>query len=180
MRNKGLRVYGGRIEPFELPWPELAEFPPYGLVRARRATSTRSWPTTRSPAGARLLRGRPTSPAPILDDRTDRIVGVTHQGRPQLPRPDRGRRGRQLVPAGARRWGWRSATDRPMGVAVRTYFTSPAHATTTTWSPGWNCGTASRGESNLLPGYGWIFGMGDGTVQRRPRHGQLPSESRPS
>ena len=35
MRNKGLRVYVGRAEPFELPWPELSEFPPYGLVRAR-------------------------------------------------------------------------------------------------------------------------------------------------
>ncbi len=31
--------------------------------------------------------------------------------------------------------------------------------TMTTWKPGWTCGTAD----SLLPGYGWIFGMGDGT-----------------
>ena len=51
-----------------------------------------------------------------------------------------------------------------MGVAVRAYFTLPAARTTTTWSPGWSCGTASRASPNLLPGYGWVFGMGDGTV----------------
>ena len=50
------------------------------------------------------------------------------------------------------RWAWRCApTTAARGTA------------TTTWSPGWSCGTASRGQSNLLPGYGWIFGMGDGT-----------------
>ena len=34
-RNHGLRVHGGRVEPFVLPWPELAEFPNFGLTRAR-------------------------------------------------------------------------------------------------------------------------------------------------
>ncbi|MDR3070335.1 MAG: FAD-dependent monooxygenase, partial [Propionibacteriaceae bacterium] len=34
VRNYGLRVYGGRVEPFELPWPELCEFPPFGLVKS--------------------------------------------------------------------------------------------------------------------------------------------------
>ncbi|HPZ50501.1 MAG TPA: FAD-dependent oxidoreductase, partial [Propionibacteriaceae bacterium] len=33
LRNKGLRIYGGRVEPFEMPWPELDDFPSYGLVR---------------------------------------------------------------------------------------------------------------------------------------------------
>ena len=35
LHNKGLRVYGARAEPFELPWPTLAEFPSFGLVRKR-------------------------------------------------------------------------------------------------------------------------------------------------
>ena len=34
LHNKGLRIYGGK-RPFELEWPELEDFPPYGLVRPR-------------------------------------------------------------------------------------------------------------------------------------------------
>src|SRR5881227_3784035 len=34
LHNRGLRIYGGS-QPFELPWPDLADFPPYGLVRPR-------------------------------------------------------------------------------------------------------------------------------------------------
>ena len=42
--------------------------------------------------------------------------------------------------------------------------TTPALGTAmTTWSRGWSCGRVSPGKSALLPGYGWIFGMGDGT-----------------
>ena len=51
-----------------------------------------------------------------------------------------------------------------MGVAVRRYYRPPPGTTTTTWSPGWSCGTAATAGDRLLPGYGWIFGVGDGTV----------------
>ena len=68
-------------------------------------------------------------------------------------------------PAGSRsRSASRKRDDRPMGVAVRRYYTSP-RTTTTTWSPGWSSGTTQPdGSRILLPGYGWIFGMGDGTA----------------
>ncbi len=62
VRNKGLRVFGGRTEPFVLNWPELAEFPPYGLVRGR-ADFDKAWPTTPSPAGLCSTR-TPPSPVP--------------------------------------------------------------------------------------------------------------------
>jgi flavin-dependent dehydrogenase len=54
--------------------------------------------------------------------------------------------------------GLRKRDDRPMGVAVRTYFTSPRHDDDylEAWLDLWD-------GSALLPGYGWIFGMGDGT-----------------
>ena len=52
--------------------------------------------------------------------------------------------------------------DRPMGVAVRTYFTSPR--TNDDYMESWlELWDGKPGESNLLPGYGWVFGMGDGT-----------------
>src|SRR5665811_1927322 len=35
IKNHGLRIIGGGMR-LELPWPDLASFPPYGLVRPRR------------------------------------------------------------------------------------------------------------------------------------------------
>jgi flavin-dependent dehydrogenase len=54
--------------------------------------------------------------------------------------------------------GLRKRDDRPMGVAVRTYYTSPRHEDDylESWLDLWD-------GDRLLPGYGWIFGMGDGT-----------------
>jgi flavin-dependent dehydrogenase len=53
--------------------------------------------------------------------------------------------------------------DRPMGVAVRTYYTSPRHDDDylESWLELWS--TDDQGKRVLLPGYGWIFGVGDGT-----------------
>jgi flavin-dependent dehydrogenase len=49
-----------------------------------------------------------------------------------------------------------------MGVAVRTYFTSPRHDDDylESWLELWD---RRKGRNTLMPGYGWIFGMGDGT-----------------
>ncbi len=54
--------------------------------------------------------------------------------------------------------GLRKRDDRPLGVAVRTYYSTPRHNDDylEAWLDLWD------GDS-LLPGYGWIFGMGDGT-----------------
>ena len=49
--------------------------------------------------------------------------------------------------------------DRPLGVAVRTYFTSPRHEDD--WMEGWL--ELPGRDGKLLPGYGWVFGVGDGT-----------------
>lgn len=50
-----------------------------------------------------------------------------------------------------------------MGVAVRAYYTSPR--THDDYLESWLelPSTNERGEKILLPGYGWIFGVGDGT-----------------
>ena len=54
--------------------------------------------------------------------------------------------------------GLRKRDDRPLGVAVRTYYRSPRHDDDylESWLDLWD-------GDRLLPGYGWIFGMGDGT-----------------
>ncbi|MGH8881659.1 MAG: FAD-dependent oxidoreductase, partial [Stackebrandtia sp.] len=59
--------------------------------------------------------------------------------------------------------GWQKRDDRPMGVAVRTYYTSPRHDDD--WMESWlELWDGTPGQGTLLPGYGWIFGVGDGTA----------------
>ncbi|MGO1509220.1 MAG: FAD-dependent oxidoreductase, partial [Actinomycetales bacterium] len=52
---------------------------------------------------------------------------------------------------------------RPMGVAIRTYFRTPRHddPMMESFLELWD---GRPGESNLQPGYGWIFALGDGTA----------------
>ncbi|MBK9159504.1 MAG: geranylgeranyl reductase family protein [Propionibacteriaceae bacterium] len=159
LRNKGLRVYGGRSEPFELPWPDLAEFPNYGLVRPR-ADFDDMLAKHAVAAGAHLYE-ETTVTGPIMDDATDRIIGVTAKNGREFRAP--------LVIAAdgnasrlALTMGLQKMDKRPMGVAVRTYYKSPRDKDDylESWLELWD---GKPGASNLLPGYGWIFGMGDGT-----------------
>ena len=53
--------------------------------------------------------------------------------------------------------------DRPMGVAVRRYYRSAAKHDDD-YLESWLELRSQEGEDKLLPGYGWIFGMGDGRV----------------
>ncbi|WGT47832.1 geranylgeranyl reductase family protein [Tessaracoccus lacteus] len=159
LHNKGLRVYGGRTEPFEMDWPDLTDFPPYGLVRPR-ADFDDMLAKHAVAAGATLLQNTNVDGA-ILDDRTGRITGVTTKdGRryhaPLVVAAD-GNSSRLAVSMGLNK-----REDRPMGVAVRTYYTSPRTNDDylESWLELWD---GERGKSNLMPGYGWVFGMGDGT-----------------
>ncbi|MEA5116274.1 MAG: geranylgeranyl reductase family protein, partial [Propionicimonas sp.] len=158
VRNKGLRVYGGRTEPFELRWPELAEFPPYGLVKGR-ADFDKILADHAVAGGARLF--EETTVTGAITGRGGRVTGVTTKdGRtfsaPVVVAAD-GNSSRLALSVGREK-----RKDRPMGVAVRTYFTSPRSDDDymESWLELWD---GKPGESNLLPGYGWIFAMGDGT-----------------
>jgi menaquinone-9 beta-reductase len=159
VRNKGLRVIGAGRR-LELEWPELSSYPGYGLVRPR--TDLDQMLARRAEqAGVRLIEGL-TVTGPVLDDRTGRITGVT--ARPGGSGEERTYAGRVVVAADGNSsrlsvaMGLRKRDDRPLGVAVRTYYQSPRHEDDylESWLDLWD------GE-RLLPGYGWIFGMGDGT-----------------
>jgi menaquinone-9 beta-reductase len=159
VRNKGLRVIGAG-QRMELPWPELSSYPGYGLVRPR--TDLDQMLARRAQqAGTRLLEGV-TVTGPVLDDRTGRITGVTAKSADDDG--ERTYRARVIVAADGNSsrlsvaMGLRKRDDRPLGVAVRTYYRSPRHDDDylESWLDLWD-------EDRLLPGYGWIFGMGDGT-----------------
>jgi menaquinone-9 beta-reductase len=160
LRNKGLRIYGGRTEPFELLWPDLAEFPPYGLTRAR-ADFDKILADHAVAAGARLFENTTVS-EPILNPRTDRITGVVAKDGRRFTAPVVVAADGNSSPL-ARAMGILPRNDRPMGVAVRTYFTSPKSNDDymESWLELWD---GEPGKSKLMPGYGWIFPLADGTV----------------
>lgn len=156
IRNKGLRIIGGGVR-LELPWPELASYPDFGLVRTRMDFDQIL--AERAVAAGAKLRMNTSVTEPIVD-RTGRITGVvakTSDGETRFTAP--------LVVAAdgnstrlSLSMGLRKRDDRPMGVAVRRYYTSPRHDDDylESWLELWD------GE-RLLPGYGWVFGVGDGT-----------------
>jgi len=162
--NKGLRIIGGGVR-LELDWPDLASYPGYGMMRNRRGFDE-SLARTASKAGARLLEGVNVT-GPVLDDRTGRITGVIARASAAEGDGDgapRTYRARLVVAADGNSsrlslaMGLAKRDDRPLGVAVRTYYTSPRHDDDylESWLELWD------GE-RLLPGYGWVFGAGDGT-----------------
>jgi geranylgeranyl reductase family protein len=157
LRNKGLRVIGAGMR-LELDWPDLDAFPGYGLVRPR-ADFDEVLARRAQAAGAKLLEEVNVT-GPIRDDRTGHVVGVTARE----DGAEKTYRARTVVAADgnssrlAVSLGLHKRDDRPLGVAVRTYYRSPRHEDDylESWLDLWD-------GDKLLPGYGWIFGMGDGT-----------------
>ncbi len=162
LHNKGLRIYGGGMR-LHLEWPELGDYPGYGLVRTRLDLDEQLARHAQK-AGAQLYE-RCTVTGPVTDEQTGRIVGVTarHEGGSEVTYRSRvviaadGNSSRLAIARGLQR-----QDKRPMGVAVRTYFTSPR--THDDWLESWlELWDGKPNEGALMPGYGWIFGMGDGT-----------------
>ena len=165
--NKGLRVVGAGMR-LELPWPDLTSYPGYGLVRTRLDFDQRLAQRAIR-AGAKLIEGVNVT-GPVIDQRTGRITGVTARptGGKRADSSDAGAervyRGRLVIAADGNSsrlsvsMGLRKRDDRPIGVAVRAYYTSPRHEDDylESWLDLWD-------GDRQLPGYGWIFGMGDGT-----------------
>jgi len=163
IRNRGLRVIGGGLR-LELPWPELASFPDYGLVRPRLDLDD-LLARNAEKAGARLQL-LTTVTGPLLGE-DGSVAGVTAVVGPER-RPVTYRAPLVVAADGvsgrlALALGLRRRDDRPMGVAVRRYYTSPRHEDD--FLESWlelREGGAPAEEDRLLPGYGWIFGVGDG------------------
>lgn len=159
IRNRGLRIIGGDVK-IELSWPELASWPDYGLVRPRLDFDELIARAAQQ-AGARLQE-HTTVTGPLLDP-AGRVIGVTAKVGPD--KVETTYRAPLVIAADgssarlALQLGVTKRDDRPMGVAVRRYFTSPRHDDDMLES--WLELRAPNGD--LLPGYGWVFGVGDGT-----------------
>ncbi|MGY1825439.1 MULTISPECIES: geranylgeranyl reductase family protein [unclassified Blastococcus] len=162
VRRRGLRVHGGgRVA--EVDWPRLDSWPDHGLVRTRHELDALLADQARS-AGARLVTGT-TVTEPLLDD-DGRVVGVRGEAggdrepvtwRAPLVVSAEGLSGRLAKGLGLVR-----RTDRPLGVALRGYVRS-RRSDDDYLDIAFDL-TADGPSRETLPGYGWIFGMGDGTA----------------
>ncbi|HJP76607.1 MAG TPA: geranylgeranyl reductase family protein [Pseudonocardiaceae bacterium] len=165
LHNRGLRVVTEHHN-LELDWPSLSNYPPYGLVRPRQDFDEMLARTAQR-AGARLLEETNVAGA-ITDERTGRVVGVTAKvGKDREPATYRAPLVLACDGVSARlalSVGIEKRSDRPMGVAVRRYYTSPRTKDDYLESHLQLWDRSDPARPVLLPGYGWIFGMGDGTV----------------
>ena len=149
IRNHGLRILGGGMR-LELPWPDLQTFPSYGLVRPRQDFDE-ILARTAQKAGAQLHENT-TVTEPIRDERTGRVEGVPHARTAQIASA---RRSSLVADGNSSRFslalGLRKRDDRPMGVAYRTLLPLARATTTTGWSRGSSCGTASPARAGCCP-----------------------------
>jgi geranylgeranyl reductase family protein len=163
LRNKGLRVIGGGVR-LELDWPELASFPAYGLVRTRLDFDDML--AKRAVEAGALLRTGVNVTGPVLDD-DGRAAGVLAQAGP-AKEPVEYRAPLVVAADGVSgrlplAMGLAKREDRPIGVGVRRYYRSPARADDD-YLESWLELRSAEDRERLLPGYGWIFGLGDGRV----------------
>lgn len=159
-RADGLRIVGAGVV-LDLPWPELSAFPGYGLVRTRldfddlvldraRKAGAVVWEETEA-TGAIVEDGAVRGVTCARGEKDEREVWDVRA--PVLIASD-GAASRLGISLGGRR-----LERRPMGVAVRAYYRSPRHTETylESYLELWH-------GDELLPGYGWIFPLPDGTV----------------
>lgn len=167
-RNKGLRIIGGGMR-LQLDWPEVDSFPSYGMVRGREDLDE-FLARHAERCGATLVERRNVT-EPVLDD-SGRIVGVVAKVMGANGRATGERityRAPVVVAADgvssrlAVAMGREKREDRPMGVAVRAYYETPRHTDDymeshlELWTK-----SAQDNSDILMPGYGWLFGVGDG------------------
>jgi len=143
----------------ELPWPETNGFPSYGVVRTRHDLDD-------------LMLRRATSAGARLSERTEAVRPLMHDGwvagavlQQEEGEEPREVRARFVVAADgassrfAGQAGVRRVAARPLGVAARRYFRSPHDP-----GPFFESWLDLYHEGSYLPGYGWVFPVGDGIL----------------
>jgi geranylgeranyl reductase family protein len=153
----GLRSYAGEELMLELPWPDHSRFPSWGGV-IRRSDLDAQVATLAEKQGVRIL--EKTEATPAIEDGLLTGVTLAHDGSREVVNPEltiiadgsMNRFGREL--------GSERRKDYPMGLAARGYYASPRST-----DPFLESQLDLRDSSGAtMPGYGWVFPLGDGTV----------------
>ena len=157
-RYEGLRATAHGRE-LELQWPSHPIYPQHGYVVRRRELDTMVARNAER-TGATLLEGH-EAVAPVLDRGFVRGATLTTKDGSSIDVSAK----YVIVADGANsRFGRALGTFRtkewPYGTAIRTYWETPRHADP--WIE--SALDVKDRNGNPLPGYGWIFPVGDGTV----------------
>lgn len=158
-RYEGLRAtaHGKAIE---MKWPTHPIYPQYGYVVRRRELDMMVACNAQT-AGAKLLEEH-EAVAPILEDdcvrgamitnKQDNTTFALHAKYVIIADGANSRFGRSMGTSREKKW--------PYGTAIRTYWQSPRHQEP--WIESALDVKDRNGKS--MPGYGWIFPVGDGTI----------------
>ncbi len=159
-RIDGLRSYAGELT-LEIPWPQHTVYPDWGAV-IRRSDLDMQVAMLAEKQGA-VIRQRTEATPVIVDGRLDAVTLTERDGeetttielRPKVVVIADGslaRFGRAL--------GTARRKDYPYGLAVRGYWSSPNSKDAFLESQL----DIRDAEGRSLPGYGWIFPLGDGAI----------------
>jgi geranylgeranyl reductase family protein len=158
-RYDGLRAVAHGIT-LDLTWPQHPRFPSHGYVVRRRELDTMV--AENAVKSGATLRVGVEALAPVLDGGL--VVGAKVKDK-EAGETDEIRARYVVVADGANsRFGRTLGTSRrrtyPQGMAIRGYFESPLHD-----DPWIESALDLRDRNgNSLPGYGWIFPVGDGEI----------------
>ncbi len=157
LRFEGLRSMAHGVT-LELRWPEHPEFPSFGYVVRRRDLD--AMVVDQAQAAGATVRTGAEAVEPLVQDGVVRGAQVRWDGRVEPVAAKY-----VVVADGANsRFGRALGASRdrayPLGMAVRGYFSSPYHDEA--WIES-HLDLRDR-AGNHLPGYGWIFPVGDGTI----------------
>ncbi|CAB4558630.1 unannotated protein [freshwater metagenome] len=151
-RIDGLRMIAGKKER-ELSWPTTDRFPNHGAVWPRQRFDTHLIDVAiASGADVRFN----SEALPLLED--GRVIGVTVGGEnfyAPMTVLAAGAQGQAAKMLGAER-----DPNEPFGLAIRAYAPTPRHAERHLEA----CLSLRDEHGTAVPGYGWMFPAGDGTV----------------
>ncbi len=166
-RFTGLRAYGFG-HSMEMQWPEHPHFPSYGYTITRHdldgLVAGRA-----ADAGATLLQGTEVTAPIVVESAPSADSLATLSGvlvKEKGSREARPIKARYVVVADGsnsrvgRMLGTTRRRELPMGMALRGYYRSERHDDAFIESHL----DIRDAEGNVVPGYGWIFPMGDGRV----------------
>ena len=151
-RIDGLRMIAGKKER-ELSWPSTTRFPNHGAVWPRQRFDTHLIDVAiASGADVRFN----SEALPLLED--GRVIGATVGGEnfyAPMTILAAGAQGQAAKMLGAER-----DPNEPFGLAIRAYAPTPRHAERHLEA----CLSLRDEHGTAVPGYGWMFPAGDGTV----------------
>jgi geranylgeranyl reductase family protein len=158
-RHDGLRAEAHGIT-LDLPWPDHPVFPSYGYVVRRRDLD--GLVAEQAAAAGATVRESSEALRPLTRD--GHVIGALVKDKASGETREVHARYVVVADGSLSRFGRALGTARdksyPQGIAIRGYFESPLSADP--WIE--SCLDVHDRDGRSLPGYGWIFPLGDGTI----------------